>query len=421
MDIQRTSSDKPWWRRRQPRLALAGLALLALLVAGLRARPAELSVRSGTVTVATVERGPLTLNLRASGVLLPSDVRWVAAQAEGRVDRIEAQAGSRVRAGDVLLRLLNPQLLQRVEESRWSLQQAEAELRALQSTLDSSQLNQRAALQRAELALRSADLQWAADQELLKDGMVSKLAYQRSQFNVEQAKQNLALERQLLERSSANGQAQLAAKQAAVARFAKALQRDQELAAALELRAPIDGIVQELALQPGQSVLPGAALAKVARADALYAEIQVQEAQARDLAPGLSASVDLRSGTPDGVITGVVSRVAPKVSNGVVKVDIRLEGALPRGARPDLSVDGTIELVHLADTLQVQRPVFSQGETAASIYRIGPDGVAVPVQVQFGAAAVSRIAIKSGLKLGERIVVSDTSGWRQSQRVSIQQ
>lgn len=421
MDIQRNSSDIPWWHRRQPRLALAGLVLLALLVAGLRTRPAELSVRAGSVTVATVERGPLTLNLRGSGVLLPSDVRWIAAQAEGRVDRIEAQAGSRVKAGDLLLRLVNPQLLQRVEESRWSLQQAEAELRALQSTLDSGLLNQRAALQRAELALRSADLQWAADQELLKDGMVSMLAYQRSQFNVEQAKQNLTLERQLLERSSANGQAQLAAKQAAVARFAKALQRDQELAAALELRAPMDGIVQELALQPGQSVLPGAALAKVARADALYAEIQVQEAQARDLAPGLAASVDLRSGTPDGVIAGVVSRVAPKVSNGVVRVDIRLEGALPRGARPDLSVDGTIELTRLADTLQVQRPVFSQGETAASVYRVGVDGVAERVDVRFGAAAVSRIAIKTGLKLGERIVVSDTSGWRQLQRVSIQQ
>lgn len=403
------------------RIALAGLLLLGLLIAGLRARPTELSVRAGSVTVATVERGPLTLSLRGSGSLLPSDVRWITAQAEGRVDRLEVQAGSRVKAGDVLLRLLNPQLLQRVEESRWSLHQAEAELRALQSTLDSTLLNQRAAQQRAELALRSAELQWAADQELLKDGMVSKLAYQRSQFNVEQAKQNLTLERQLLERSATNGQAQIAAKQAAVARFAKALQRDQDLAAALDLRAPMDGIVQELALQPGQSVLPGASLAKVARADALYAEIQVQEAQARDLAPGQLASVDLRSGRPDGLIAGVVSRVAPKVSNGVVKVDIRLEGPLPRGARPDLSVDGTIELAKLADTLQVQRPVFSQGESSAGVFRVGSDGVAERVQVEFGAAAVSRIAIKSGLKVGERIVVSDTSGWRQLQRVSIQQ
>jgi len=421
MDIQRNSADQPWWRRRRNRLALAGAVLLGLLVAGLRARPAELSVKAASVSVATVERGPLTLSLRAAGSLLPSEVRWITAQAEGRVDRIEVQAGSRVKAGEVLLRLLNPQLLQRVEESRWSLQQAEAELRALQSTLDSGLLNQRAAVQRAELALRSADLQWAADQELLKDGMVSKLAYQRSQFNLEQARQNLTLERQLLDRSSTNGQAQLAAKQAAVARLAKALQRDQELAEALALRSPMDGIVQELALQPGQSVLPGASLAKVARADALYAEIQVQEAQARDLAPGLAASVDLRSGTPDGVVAGVVSRVAPKVSNGVVKVDIRLDGPLPRGARPDLSVDGTIELSRLADTLQVQRPVFSQGNTSASVFRLGTDGIAERVDVQFGAAAVSRIAIKGGLKVGERIVVSDTSGWRQLQRVSIQQ
>ncbi|MDM4765512.1 efflux RND transporter periplasmic adaptor subunit [Pelomonas sp. SE-A7] len=421
MDIPRTPQDKPLLRRRWLRLALAVLALLALLMAGLRARPSELSVRSSSLVIAAVERGPLTLNLRGSGSLLPSEVRWITTQAEGRVDRVEVQAGSRVKAGDMLLRLLNPQLLQKVEESRWSLQQAEAELRALQSSLDSSLLNQRASLQRAELALRSAELQWAADQELLKDGMVSKLAYQRSQFNVEQARQNLALERELLERGVGNGQAQRAAKQAAVARLAKALQRDQELADALTLRSPIDGIVQELALQPGQAVLPGASLAKVARADALYAEIQVQEAQARDLAPGLNASVDLRSGAADGVIAGVVSRVAPKVSNGVVKVDIQLLGALPRGARPDLSVDGTIELARLDDTLQVQRPAFSQGDSSAQVFRVGPDGMAERVPVQFGAAAVSRIVVKQGLKLGERIVVSDTSSWRLLERVSIQQ
>lgn len=420
MDIHRNPDSQAIWRRRGPRLALGALLLGGLAVAGLRARPTELSATAGSVLVATVERGPLALDLRASGVLLPSDVRWITAQAEGRVERIEVQAGAKVQAGDLLLKLVNPQLEQRAEETQGSLEQAQAELRALQSTLDSLQLNQRAAIQRAELAARSADLQWEADNELLKDGMVSKLAYQRSGFNVEQARQNLALERQLLERNAASIQAQLAARQAAVARLGKTLQRDQEQVTGLSLRAPIAGIVQEIALQPGQRVAVGASLAKVARADALYAEIQVQEAMARDLAPGQAAQIDLRSGTADAQVAGLVSRVAPKVSNGVVKVDIALQGPLPRGARPDLSVDGTIQLSRLADTLQVQRPAFSQGDAVASLFRVGADGVAERVSVQFGAASVGRIAIRSGLSLGDRIVVSDTSGWRHASRVKIQ-
>ncbi|MCZ8072813.1 MAG: efflux RND transporter periplasmic adaptor subunit, partial [Paucibacter sp.] len=249
---------------------------------------------------AAVERGPLALDVRGSGVLVSSDPRWITAQSEARVERLHAQAGSSLRQGELLMLLSNPQLQQRAQESRWQLEQAEAELKALQASLDSLVMNAQAAVQRAEFGARSAELQGQADQELLKDGMVSKLAFQRSRFSVEQAGQTLQLERELLQRQRAAMQAQLEAKRAALARLHKAWQRDLELVEALQVRAPADGVVQELTLQAGQSVVAGALLAKLARADTLYAEIQVQEAQARDIAVGRSAQIDLRFARPQG-------------------------------------------------------------------------------------------------------------------------
>ncbi|MDC8771366.1 efflux RND transporter periplasmic adaptor subunit [Roseateles albus] len=423
MDIRRSPHRFAFLRRpivKWSGLAAAGLALLGgALSLGLNARPASMSVSAKTVSLATVERGALDLDLRASGILLPSEVRWIAAQSEGRVERIAVQAGAELAQGQVLLVLSNPQLQQRAEESRWTLEQAQAEARALRLSLESQQMSASAAIQRAELALQSAQLQWAADQELLKDGMVSKLAYQRSEFNLKQSTQGLSLERQLFQQAQANQQAQLSAKQATLAKLSKSLQRDLDQVAALTVRAPMSGILQELNLQPGQSVSAGANLAKMARADALYAELQVQEAMARDIAIGQTVRLDLRTGGSDGQIAGLVARIAPKVSKGSVQVDISLQGPLPRGARPDLSVDGTIAITRLADTLQVQRPVFSQAQSTASVFRIGTGGVAERVPVQFGAASVGRIAVLSGLSQGDRIVVSDTSAWSQAARVSI--
>ena len=423
MDTRRSPQRFAALRRPAFKWTVATLLALALLGTvlnlGLKARPSSLKVEAKTVSLATVERGELALDVRASGILLPTAIRWIAAASEGRVERIAVQAGAQLNEGQVLLVLSNPQLQQRAEESRWSLEQAQAEAHALQLSLESQQMSNEAAVQRAELALQSAQLQADADQELLKDGMVSKLAFQRSAFNLTQSQQGLRLERQLQQQSAANMAAQIRAKNAALAKLSKSLQRDLDQVAALTVRAPMSGILQELNLQTGQSVAAGTNLAKLARADALYAELQVQEAQARDIAPGQSVQVDLRTGGKDGQVAGIVSRVAPKVSNGVVKVDIGLTGSLPRGARPDLSVDGTIAITRLADALQVQRPVFSQAQATATVFRVGADGVAERVAVQFGAASVGRIAVRSGLQLGDRIVVSDTSGWTQASRVSI--
>lgn len=423
MDIQRSLTPGQRWRRRAARPAL--FVLLTLLLVGgllalrLKAEPAELTVSARGLNYAKVEQGPLALDVRGSGVLVSSELRWVAAQSEARVERLLAQAGSQLKQGELLMVLNNPQLLQRAQESRWQLEQAQAELKALQASLDSQVMSAQAAVQRADFSARSAELQWQADQELLKDGMISKLAFQRSRFSVEQAGQALQLERELLQQHRAAMQAQLDAKRAALARLQKAWQRDLELVEALQVRAPEEGVVQELTLQPGQSVAAGAPLAKLARAGALYAEIQVQEAQARDIALGQEAQVDLRTGGREGQLRAVVSRVAPRVSNSLLKVDLRILDPLPQSARPDLSIDGSIALNRISDAIQVQRPVFSQAMSQSSVYRMVSDELAERVSVQFGPASVSRIAIQSGLQPGDRIVVSDTSSWRLAERVRL--
>ncbi|MDT8998961.1 HlyD family efflux transporter periplasmic adaptor subunit [Paucibacter sp. APW11] len=423
MDLQRTLSPWQRWRRHATRPALLLLLVLGTAGAGYALRQqadgAELTISARGISIATVERGPLALDVRGSGVLLPRDLRWIAAQSEARVERLVAQAGSRLKKGELLLVLSNPQLLQRAQESRWQLEQAQAELKALGLSLSSQAMNQRAAAQRAEFAARSAELQWQADQELLKDGMVSKLAFQRSRFSVEQSQQTLQLERELLLQHDSAMQAQLDAKRAAIARLHKAWERDLELVEALQVRAPEDGVLQELTLQPGQSVAAGSNLAKLSSGDALYAELQIQEAQARDIAIGQSVTLDLRTGDKDGVLSGTVSRVAPKLSNGLLKIDVSILGQLPRGARPDLNVDGVIALTRLADALQVQRPVFSQAMSRGHAYRLIGDDLAERISVQYGPASVGRIAIADGLKAGERIVVSDTSAWGQNQRVRL--
>jgi HlyD family secretion protein len=386
-----------------------------IVFAGLNARPASMRVDQAGVVTSLVEQGPLVVNVQGNGVLRTRDIRLITAQSEARVEKLLVQPGTHVEAGALLVQLVNPALNQLAEETGWSLEQAQAELNALRTQLDSEQLNQRSTIAKAEYAAESARLQVEAESALLKQGIVSKLTFQRSQLTLKQLDETLSLERERLVKGQSNIRAQLAAREAIVARLHKTQQRAQDQVNALSVRAPIDGTVQELALQPGQAVMLGASLIKLARPDDLYAELQVQEAMARDLAPGQHAQINIRTDT----IPAEVIRVAPSVTNGTVRVEIRLIGALPRGARPDLTIDGTIETAHLDNVVQVGRPVFSQADSPANVYKVGPDGVGERIAVEFGTAAVSRIAVKRGLVPGDRIVVSDTSTWRDHDRVKI--
>ncbi|MBL8507132.1 MAG: HlyD family efflux transporter periplasmic adaptor subunit [Chitinimonas sp.] len=415
MDVPRPGRKPRLWQRRPVWIALAAVLLTGIVVAGLRSNPGSLKVDKLGVSTGVVERGPLQVTVHGSGMLRASDVHLISAQSDARVERVAVQAGAQVQAGDLLVQLVNPALNQLAEETRWSLQEADAELNALRTQLDSEQLNQQATIAKAQYAAESARLQLTAEASLVKEGIVSRLSFQRSELNLKQLNETLTLERDRLQKGRANLRAQLAAREAVVSRLRKTLQRAEDQVAALSVRAPMAGTVQALELQPGQAVAVGAALAKLAKAGDLYAELQVQESQARDLAPGQAAKIDIRN----ALIPAEVLRVAPSVSNGTVRVDVKLRGELPKGTRPDLSVDGSIEVARIDNVLQVARPVFSQPDSPASVYRLGADGVAERLDVQFGTAAINRIVVKAGLVAGDRIVVSDTSSWRTHQRVSL--
>ena len=415
MDIPRAPAKRPIWKRRKVMIVTASLLLTGIVIAGFNVNPAGMQVDASGVSTSVVQRAPLIVTVQGSGVLRAQDVRLIAAQTEARVERVLVQPGTPVKTGTLLVQLTNPTLNRIADESRWGVEQAQAELNALRTQLDSEQLNQHANVARAEYAAESARLQVEAEADLFKSHIVSKLTYERSQLNLKQLDETLNLERERLTKGQANIRAQIAAREAVVARQRAILQRAQDQVAALSVTAPIDAMVEELNLQPGQAVLPGASLVKIANPKELYAEIQIPEAQGKDLAAGQAAQVDIRT----AMVQAQVMRVAPTVSNGTVRVDLRLLGGLPQGARPDLSVDGTIEVAHIDNALQVGRPVFSQPDSQANVYRIGRGNVAERVNVEFGTAAVSRIVIKKGLEPGDRIVVSDTTNWRTHDRVKI--
>ena len=357
----------------------------------------------------------MIVTVQGSGVLRAQDVRLISAQTEARVERVLAYSGTEVKAGALLVQLTNPALNRMAEESRWSLQQAEAELNALRTQLDIEQLNQNASIAKAVYAHESMRLQVEAEAGLYESHIVSRLAFERSKLHLKQLDETLKLERVRIVKGHANIRSQLAARQAGVARQKAVLQRAEDQVAALSVVAPIDATVEEFNLKPGQAVLPGTSLIKLANPQNLYAELQIPESQGRDLAIGQKAQLNFRSTT----IEAQVMRVAPTVSNGTVRVELRLVGTLPRGLRPDLSIDGTIEVAHIDNALVVGRPVFSQADSPASVYLVDKNNVAQRVNVEFGTAAVSSIVVKKGLQLGDRIVVSDTTSWRAHDRVKI--
>ena len=413
MDITRPARRWPLLARHR-RLLWPGLALVAVLlgagISTLWGQRVERRVRAAHVQLGTVSLGPLREELRAPGSLQLRDPQWLTAPMEGRIERLSVQPGQAVKAGDSLLKLSNPAQEQRVLDARWQHEQAEAECRALQATLGSQITQQRSAVDRAAYAERSALLQWNADEELLREGLVTKIAHQRSQFNLEQAR-HLLLERTVLTQQQESVRAQIKARQAAVERLRQALAAESARQDSLWIRAPMDAVVQELGLQIGQSVAAGASLARLGKPESLMAELQVPESQARELAPGQRVELDLRNSTSESRVRGHIERIAPKVQQGVVKVNVALDQALPPGARPDLSIDGTVLLRELPQTVQVPRPLFSQPHAQGHVYRLDAQGLAWRVPVRFGAAAVGRIAIEAGLQTGDRIVTSDTSDW----------
>jgi RND family efflux transporter MFP subunit len=417
MDIPRPSAAKER-RRRQIIYAIVGLAVLALVSMGLsRLKPAAPTVERSTVWVDTVKRGPMLRQVRGLGTLLPEEIRWIPATADGRIDRIPVLPGTAVKPDTLLLQLSNPQLQQEELDAKWKLKAAEADFKNLQVQLESQVLSQKSEVAKAQSEYNQARMQSETDAALNKLGVISDLSLKVSKSKSQELETRDDIERQRLENSRKVLEAQLIAKQAEVEQSRAMWSLKQSQLAALQVRAGITGVLQEQLLKVGQWVTAGTTLAKVVQPEHLKAELKVAETQAKDIQLGLPASVD----THNGVIAGHVIRIDPSVQNGTVTVDVRLDGELPQGARPDLSVDGTIDLERMANVLYVGRPAFGQEKSTVGMFLLEPDGkTAARAQVKLGRSSVNTVEILQGLKEGDQVVLSDMSRWDNYDRIRLE-
>jgi HlyD family secretion protein len=407
MDRPRTDVAR---RKRMRHIAIAAGAVAALGVTlGLtRLRPAAPVVERGSVWIDAVKRGPMLRQVRGLGSLVPEEVRWIPAPFEARVERILVQPGTTVAADTVIMELSNPDLELAALEAETQARTAEAQFAETEAQLQSLQLEREAAAARVQAEYEQARMRSEADAELAKEGLVADITAKISQVTAKELGNRHSLERRRLDAAAAAARAQLKAQQALLAqrRAEAALRRNQ--AGMLAVRPGLAGVLQQVPVEVGQRIASGAVLAKVAEPTHLKAVLRVSETLAKDVQIGQPVSVDTRN----GLVDGRVARVDPAVQNGTVTVDVTLTGALPPGARPDLTVDGTIELERLADVIYMGRPAQAQPEAAITIFRVDPDGSsATRVKVRLGRASVSTIEVREGLQPGEQVLLSDTSAW----------
>lgn len=416
MDIARPDRAR---EKKTRRLIYGGVGLAAVLLVTLglsRLKPAAPSVERATVWIDTVKRGPMLRQVRGLGTLVPVEIRWIPAINEARVERIVIQPGTAVKANSVILELSNPNLELAALEAESQLRAAEAQYVELRVRLESQRLDQEAAAAQVRASYNEARLRAQADAELAKEGLIADITRQVSKVTAEELANRNTIETKRLDISGESVKAQLAVQQTAVERARALLRVRRSEVDALRLKAGIDGVLQVVPVEVGQRVTPGLNLARVAQPQNLKAVIRVAETQAKDVQIGQKASVDTRN----GVVPGHVIRVDPSSQNGTVGVDIALDAALPKGARPDLSVDGTVELERLENVLFVGRPAQGQPESLVGLFRLEPDSSdANRVKVKLGRASVNTVEIVEGLKEGDQVVLSDTSAWDSHDRIRL--
>ena len=419
MDIARPEFKLQKRRRQAVVIAVLVFAVAGVAVGVGRLKPAAPSVERGTVWTDTVKRGSMLRQVHGLGSLIPSQesVRQIPAETEATVVRIRMLPGSQVKADSVLLEMSNPQVEQAALDAELQLKAAEAEYQSQRVTLESNLMNEKAGAATVNADYSQAKRQADTDKALYDLGVISGLAYQASKGKSDELTLRNDLETQRLTIGQKVIESQLAEQQAKVEqmRALAALKRKQ--LNALQVRAGIDGVLVDLPLQVGQHVQPGTMLAKVVQPNHLMAELKISETQARDVQFGEPAAID----THNGIINGTVMRVDPAVQNGTVTVDVKLTSELPKGARPDLSVDGTIDLERLDDVLYVGRPAFGQENSTISLFKLDADGKeAARVSVKVGRESVNSIQVYEGLHEGDTVILSDMSRWDKTDRIRLE-
>jgi len=406
--------DKPikksFRRGRRTRIfVLAALGLIAISVITLgvsRLKPAAPSLERATALIETVKRGPMLRDVHGTGTLVAEDIRVIAASTAGRVERVLVHPGTPVNPKTILVELSNPELQQSAVDTEYQLRAAEAEQKNLKVRLESDRMTQEAAAATVRAEYQQAKLQLDADEELAKQGVLPALSLSLSRVRTEDLANRYQIEQKRLEVRKRSEEAQLAAQQARNSQLQALLKLKQEQVQNLRVAAGTSGVLQQMTAEEGQQVVPGTNLARVVEPQHLKAELKIAETQVKDIQIGQKAQIDTRN----GIIPGHVSRMDPAAQQGTFTVDVALEGALPPGAAPDLTVDGTVELERLDDVIYISRPAFGQAQSTIKMFKLGDDGqTAARVQVKLGRSSVSAVEILEGLQPGDRVIISDTS------------
>ena len=415
MDIPREAAKR---QRRIRRIIYSAVGLLAIasVTYGLsRLKPAAPSVDKATVWIDTVKRGPMLLEVRGLGTLVPDEILWIPATSDGRVLR-RLLPGVHLKADSIIMELKNPELEQQALDAEWQLKAAEADYNSTKAQLDSKLLDEKAVAATVQADYSQAVLNAEKDAALAKAGLAAELIAKLSRAKADELTTRNKIEQDRLAVSAASAKAQLEASKAKVEQLRALYELKQAQLDRLKVRAGVEGVLQEVPVEVGQQVTMGTILAKVAQPNKLKAELKIPETQAKDVQLGQVASIDTRN----GIIPGQVERIDPAVINGTVTVDVKLEGALPLGARPDLSVEGTIEIENLKDVVYVGRPAFGQPNSTVGIFKLDDEGNgASRVQVKLGRSSVNTVEIVEGLKPGDRVVLSDMSTWDAFNRIRL--
>jgi HlyD family secretion protein len=404
-------------RHRKPALLAGGLLLLSGVAFGIaKLEPGAPSVAREQLYLDEVKAGTLERKVRGPGVLQPREARWLSTRADARVDRILVRAGETVEPDTVIVQLSNPEVERAADAAALEVAAARAEYAAMRLELESQRLDRRSSLAEARATAESARLQALAEARAFEQRAVSELQYSRSKILAGQLGERAAIEEQRLAALDAAVDAQLEARQARLRQLERVAEERRLAADSLAVTAGLAGVVQSVPVQEGQQLAAGANVARVAKPGTLYAELRIPELDARDLAPGLPAVVDMR----DRLVRGRVVRVDPAVTAGAVRVEVDFDEQLPTQARADLSVDGTIAIETLSNVRFVGRPVGAQSDSATTVFRAKPgDSVAERVPVKFGKASVNQIVVLEGLEPGDIVALADTTQWSGKDRLVI--
>ena len=417
MDIKRPTKSKFKKNFRKIVFIVVGLAAIGGITFGLtKLKPAAPTLDRSTAVIDTVKRGQMVREVRGNGTLVPQLVRWVPAPADGRVEKIPVQAGVVVGYDTVIVELSNPQMEQEAMDAEFQVKAAQADEESLRTRLESESMTQQSTIAGINAEYSQAKLQLDTDEVLGKQGLVPDLMLKMSRMHVQDLANRLKVEQQRLAVGGRSTKAQISAQQARISQFRALAKLKKEQATGLKVRAGTSGVLQEVSVQVGQQVTPGFNIARVADPNSLKAELKIPETQVKDVKLGQKVAVDTRN----GIIEGQVLRIDPAAREGTFVVDVQLTGPIPASARPDLSVDGTIELERLENVLYMGRPAFGQGQQTVGLFRLSPDGQeAVRVSVALGRNSVSTIEIVNGLREGDQVILSDTSAMDSYNRIRV--